>query len=113
MGTFIYYVISVTNFRILALFLLILVFSLLGVLLDYRASQRWVELSDKQDAGVNKAMVEYVKNAQESLNNSAKVLYDLSKVTLGVLVTLIVSSSVIKGKSPQSDDGTKQSAPTN
>lgn len=87
---------KIINLRIILTFSLVVLFFAGGLFLDWVASQRWITLSgEKSNAQANTELVEFAKKQTGDLNTSAKVAYDFSKITLGVLLTLLSASSTV------------------
>jgi hypothetical protein len=96
--------------RIGVAFTLVLLFLAGGVLLDYQASLRWVVLQPHTDSQTNQAVVDLAKKGIENLNTSARMLYDIAKVTLGVLLALLGAG--VTGALKRKDEGAEPGATT-
>lgn len=92
--------------QIIIVFALISMFFAGGLYLDSAAAKLSVELSDSKDATeTNKAIVQFTIKQADNLNASSRLLYDFSKIALGVLLTLITAGSTAQNKSgPEAPD---------
>ena len=83
-------------------FLMVAVFFLGGLFLDYRISTLSVDLNTEGDqaAEVAKVVGEHVKHQIDSLSTSSKLLYDFSKIALGVLLASFAKAGTTDTPNP-------------
>ena len=73
------------QFRLLLI--MVTVFFVGGLLLDYRASDLTPKLGD--DSSVNGEILKLINKKHEALTTSAALLYDFAKIALGALIASV------------------------
>jgi Na+/proline symporter len=88
------------QFRLLAM--LVILFFLGGLLLDFLASNvTLTKLSGSVDnRDLDQLLIEFSKDKHRSLTNSASLLYDFSKISLGALIASVTQGLKISTKKP-------------